>query len=132
MVTEDHPNPNPPMGGAQPRRSRQPKDARAPAPLSADQGGLPEVINAIADRVDPILKLITTVYERKLAAREADARLAKHLSWIAVAIIALVVLSAAVLTYLGKVDGSTFGFLLGLVVGYMLTYVRDAISPPME
>jgi hypothetical protein len=46
--------------------------------------------------------------------------------------VVLIVLVAGTLTYLDKVDGSTFTFLLGTVVGYVLTFIREWIAPPVE
>ena len=48
---------------------------------------------------------------------------------IAFAVIALIIGSAGLLTYLDKIDGSTFTFLLGLIVGYALTFIQGFIQP---
>lgn len=45
----------------------------------------------------------------------------KHMAWIALTVVVVIVGIAAVLTYKGKIDGSTFTFLLGLIVGHVLT-----------
>lgn len=91
-----------------------------------------ELVDVVADRVDPILKLISSVMERSLKAQESGARFRTKMAWIAVMVVALVVGTASVLTYNDKLDGSTYGFLLGLVVGYVLTFVRDAITPSTD
>lgn len=88
------------------------------------------IINAIADRAEPLMKILSEVADRKLRAQEAITRFQVRMSWLAVLVVVFIVLSAAVMTYLGKLDGSTFGFLLGTVVGYVLTFIRDAIAPP--
>jgi len=50
------------------------------------------------------------------------------MSLFAVLLVAFIVLVAGLLTWKGKIDGSTFTFLLGLIVGYVLTFVRDQIT----
>jgi hypothetical protein len=52
------------------------------------------------------------------------------MAWAAICVVAVIVGVAAFLTYHGKIDGSTFTFLLGLIVGYVLTFVRDQITGP--
>jgi hypothetical protein len=97
---------------------------------SREENALVLLVNTIADRIDPVLKLVTTVMERNLRGEEQETRFRIGMAWIAVTVVALVVGIAAFLTYLGKIDGATMGFLLGLVVGYVLTFIRDAIEPP--
>lgn len=91
-----------------------------------------DIINTIADRVDPLLRIVTTMGERMLKSQETEAHFRTRMAWVAVGIVTLIVAVAGGLTYVGKVDGSTFGFLLGLIVGYVLTFIRDAIKPPAE
>lgn len=93
---------------------------------------LVDIINVVGDRAEAITKLITTVYERRLAQFDAQSKLARHLSVMAAAIILVIVGSAAGLTYVGKMDGSSFGLLLGVVVGYLLNFIRDALKPKGE
>jgi lipopolysaccharide export LptBFGC system permease protein LptF len=102
-----------------------------PRPLPPPEG-LVEVINAIADRVDPLLRILTTAAERSLEAKKAEARHHVRMSWVAFAVVFLIVAVSAWLTFVGRIDGSTFTFLLGLIVGYVLTFVRDQIAPPSE
>lgn len=103
----------------------QPKAQPTPASLV-------DIINIIADRVEPVVKIITTIAERSLKANQAEARFRVHMAWIAVLIVAMIVVISGTLTYFGKLDGPTFGFLLGLIVGYVLTFIRDSIKPPAE
>lgn len=97
-----------------------------PAPTIID------IISIIVDKVDPICKIVTTMAERMLKSKETEARFRTRMAWVAVVIVTLIVGTAGILTYVGKVDGSTFGFLLGLIVGYVLTFIRDAIRPSSE
>ena len=64
------------------------------------------------------------------ANQEAKARFSLRMSLIACGVVLAIVVVAGTLTFEGKVDGSTFTFLLGLVVGYVLTFIRDSIQPP--
>ncbi len=111
------------------------KPAENKGPVSgpaAQQEALSLLVHAIADRVDPVIKLITTIGERYVQAQETKAKYNIRMAWVAVSVITLIVLVASGLTYAGKVDGSTFTFLLGLIVGYVLTFIRDAIRPQGE
>ncbi len=67
-----------------------------------------------------------------MKAEDARARHRVTMTRVGVPAVFLVVAAAGLLTYLDKVDGSAFTFLLGLVVGYVLSFVRDAIAPPEE
>lgn len=110
----------------------RPERGKVALPPSCSDNGIVQIINAIADRVDPLIKVVTAIAERALQAKVADTRFRVHMAWVAVLIVALIVGVASWLTYAGKLDGSTYGFLLGLIVGYVLTFVRDAIRPPKE
>lgn len=116
------------------------KDGPQPEPnAERDTAGRPQgsgtsegwvlFINTIADRVDPIVKLLTAWMEQSLKAKQSENRFQAGMAWVAVSVVLVVVSVAGGLTYTGHVDGSTFTFLLGLVVGYVLTFVRDAIQP---
>jgi len=89
-----------------------------------------EMINVLADRVDPVVKLIQAAVTSYQNGQEREIRFQKQMSLIAVLLIGFIVSVAAVLTWKGKIDGSTFTFLLGLIVGYVLTFVRDQITGP--
>ncbi len=89
-----------------------------------------DVVNAVLDRVQPLIDLINTLADKSLRTREAEGRFKIRMAWIVAGLVVFIVGGAGVLTYFGKVDGQTFGFLLGLVVGYVLTFIRDAIYPP--
>jgi hypothetical protein len=52
------------------------------------------------------------------------------MAWVAVSVVGLIIAVSGFLTYKGKIDGSTFTFLLGLIVGYVLTFLRDQITGP--
>lgn len=112
----------------------QPKDKINPQvnsnqPPQSSQISLVDIVNVISDRVDPIIQLIKTITEKNHASRESEAKFKIHMAWVAVVVVGIIVGVSSLLTWLGKMDGSTFGFLLGLVIGYALTFIRDALRP---
>src|SRR3989442_1685459 len=107
-------------------------DPQEPRAAQSLQPSLVDIINAIAERAEPLIKLVTTFYERSLKAQEATARFSTGMAVVAAFIITLIVAVSGFLTYSGKLDGASFTFLLGLVVGYLLNFLRDAIIPPSE
>jgi hypothetical protein len=97
-----------------------------------NQISLIDIVNVVSDRVEPIVKLITTLAEKNIAAKESAAKFKIRMSWVAVFVLVIVVGVSALMTWIGKLDGSTFGFLLGLVIGYALTFIRDTLQPKQE
>jgi hypothetical protein len=91
------------------------------------KGGFIEVIS---ENVEPLSKLITNIAEKYIAIKEREVKFSIAMGLIAVGVVTLIIVSAAILTYYGKIDGSTFTFLLGLIVGYVLTFVKESINPP--
>jgi hypothetical protein len=89
-----------------------------------------QIIQTLADRADPLIKIVTQLLERLLHAQEARARFSIRMALIACGVVLMIILMAGILTFTGKIDGSTFTFLLGLTVGYILTFIRDSIQPP--
>lgn len=89
-----------------------------------------EIIHTLADRADPLIKIVTQLLERLLHAQEAKARFSIRMSLIECGVVLVIVVVAGILTFTGKIDGSTFTFLLGLTVWYILTFIRDSIQPP--
>ena len=106
----------------------EPNKTPAPQP----QPNLVDIINALAEKADPIVKLIAAAVDRYQKGKEREAQLQKHMSLVAISVVFLTVGVAGFLTYVGKIEGSTFTFLLGLIVGYVLTFVRDQIKSPND
>ena len=106
--------------------------ARKPQRREPSDGSLVEVIDKVLERVEPLVKLIETFSTQSLKSREAEGRFKIWMALFAAVVVVLVVGVSAFLTYEGKLDGSTFGFLLGLVVGYVLSFIREAIYPPKQ
>lgn len=88
------------------------------------------LIEIISKNVEPLSKLITNIADKYIEIQEREFEFSKTMGKIAVMVVTLIIASAAILTYYGKIDGSTFTFLLGLIVGYVLTFVKEAITPP--
>ena len=63
------------------RRSRGPEEQSSGA----------EIVNAVLDRVQPLIDLINTIAERSLKAREAEGRFKMRMTWIVAGLVALIV-----------------------------------------
>jgi uncharacterized membrane protein len=105
-----------------PPPAQQPSQPPPPQPPN-----LVDLINAIADRAKPIMDLITTTMQERQKGVQEELRFQVHMAWVAISVVIAIVAVSAFLTFRGKIDGSTFTFLLGLIVGYVLTFVRDQI-----
>jgi hypothetical protein len=113
-------------------------DPAAPALPSNPQQPVPpepspnlvDLINVLADRMDAIIKVYQTTMAHRQTTQVNEDRFQMKMSWLALSMVAFIVVVAAFLTYRGKIDGSTFTFLPGLIVGYLLTFVRDQITGP--
>jgi len=112
-----------------PADKRPPEQGMIGEQITPQSSGLLEIANLIIDRAEPFIKIVESVAEKSLTSKKADARFRIQMAWVAVAIVTLIVVAASVLTFQEKLDGSTYGFLLGLIVGYVLTFIRDAIKP---
>lgn len=91
---------------------------------------LVDLITVVLDKVDPLIRLVQTTMEQRQKSNEHEARFQTRMAGYAILVVIAVVGAAGFLTYEGKIDGSTFTFLLGLIVGYVLTFVRDQITGP--
>lgn len=112
-------------------------DPTSPPPIEKNsEAGRANELVALAklffEKVDPVIHIVETVMDRRLRAAESESKFRVRMALVAILLVGLVVATAAYMTYLGKLDGSTFGFLLGLVVGYVLTFIRDAITAGTE
>jgi len=63
--------------------------------------------------------------ELEKASMQFTSKMSNKAIWLVVFIISV----AGVLTFFQKIDGSTFTFLLGLIVGYVLTFIKQSINP---
>jgi len=85
-------------------------------------------ISILSDNTDNLISLISGVADKWLEFKKTNLKFTTTMSVFAFMIILLIVGSAGWLTYLGKIDGSTFTFLLGLIVGYALTFLQNMIN----
>lgn len=117
----------PPMG----KVPEQPesRNSESPGPGEAQNITMIDVINTIADRADPLIQLAKSWGEHNVEVRQAERDYQTRMTWTVVGLVVFVVSVAAFLTYLDKMAGSTLSFLLGLTLGYVLTFVRNAIHP---
>lgn len=108
-----------------------PPQPQPPQPnQAAPQANLGDLINIIAERAKPLTDLIKGIADQYEKRGERENRFQIHMAWIALCVVLSIVTVSGFLTYEGKIDGSTFTFLLGLIVGYVLTFVRDQITGP--
>lgn len=92
--------------------------------------GEESIIDIIAKNVEPLSKLISDIAEKWIKIKDKESRFRVSMGIIAVIVVSLIVGVAAFLTYYNRIEGATFTFLLGLIVGYMLTFIREASYPP--
>jgi len=110
----------------------EPSAPQIPPPPSGPQPppNLVDIINVVTAKADALLNLINGMMEQHQKGKEREERFQMRMARTALLMVMGIVIIAAFLTYYGKIDGSTFTFLLGLVVGYVLTFVRDQITGP--
>lgn len=87
------------------------------------------IIEVIADNERPIINLINLVADKFLKHQEREAKFSFRMSMLLAVLVIFIVIVASILTFYDKIDGSTFTFLLGLVVGYVLTFFTGLIYP---
>lgn len=95
----------------------------------AGQANLLDLIDKVAEKVDPVVQLIQTIAQKHQEGAKARAKFKIQLVWVAVVVIGLILIGATFMTYAEKMAGSTYGFLLGTIVGYALTLVTELINP---
>ncbi len=88
------------------------------------------IIEVIAEHEQPITNLINLIADKFLKSSERETKFSFNMALLFVFIISMIVIVSALLTFYDKIDGAALTFLLGLIVGYMLTFIREAIYPP--
>ncbi len=83
----------------------------------------------IVTNAGPVSSLIEIITTKLLSSKEVDTKHSLKMAYVAVFLVSFIIVVTGLLTYLDKIDGSTFTFLMGLIVGYVLTFVREAIFP---
>lgn len=87
------------------------------------------LIDFVYKNSEELFSMAKELLKNKIEAIKFTHKFRFRMSLMAVIMVSIIVICASVLTYLNKIDGSTFTFLLGLIVGYVLTYIRDSIEP---
>lgn len=90
------------------------------------------LLNVIALNFKDIMELGKEYFQHQNGLNKSGIRFSLGLSIIAAFLILIIVGAAGFLTYHEKIDGSTFTFLLGTIVGYLLTFIQRAINPDEE
>lgn len=90
------------------------------------------LMNVISLNFKEIIELGKEYFQHQKGINKSGVRFSLGLSIIAAFIILIIVGAAGFLTYHNKIDGSTFTFLLGTIVGYLITFIQKAISPDQE
>lgn len=85
-------------------------------------------IKLISEHSEPLINLIKETSEKWLKFKKSSVTHSILMSILAILVVFLIVGISGYLTSQGKIDGSTFTFLLGLIVGYVLTFIRDSIG----
>jgi len=88
------------------------------------------LIDLLAEHEKPISNLINLIADKFLRHQERETKFSFRMSGLLAGIVIFIVSIASILTYYNKIDGSTFTFLLGLIVGYVLTFFTGLIYPP--
>jgi hypothetical protein len=83
----------------------------------------------LAQRSGELVAFIAGIMGQQRLGREIEARFRIRMAVLAGLFVLIVVGLATWLTYAGKLDGGSLSFLLGLVTGYMLNYLRDSMPP---
>lgn len=83
----------------------------------------------ISNLIDKLNNSIENISKQFLNHKSSESKFSLKMAYLLTGLISLIVIIAAVLTLYGKLDGSALTFLFGLLIGYMLTFIREAIYP---
>ncbi len=99
------------------------KLAATPAPFLANILAHPEEVVRLVKGVGEALA------DSFVKVQDADNRHVRKLAYLIAGVLALIIVSAAVLTATGKLDAVSFGFLAGTIVGGLITYLMQSLTP---
>lgn len=88
-----------------------------------------ELIHTISDRTPELGQLVERWSTQLFKHRELRTAHHRKMALYAVSSVSLIVAVSAWLTYVDKIDGASFTFLLGLVVGHLLSFLLAAVAP---
>src|SRR6266852_7783058 len=81
----------------------KPEQTVAKQPPAPQPGpNLIDIITVLAEKADPIVKLLTTTMEGYHKGKEREGRLQTRMAWAAVSVVIVIVCVSAFLTYKGK------------------------------
>lgn len=124
-----------------PQNSEQQSSSTPPHIINESKPeSLNSLIEAIGKNVEPIRLLISELAEKWLKIKESEfefnkkmieseLEFNKRMVYSVVLIVVLIIISASILTFYNKIEGSTFTFLLGLIMGYILTFIKEIAFP---
>lgn len=98
--------------------------------ISEEQKKIPLAV--IAENAPQLGQLVKEISSEWLQHSRTSHSFNLRMTTLAVAVVLVVVAASGFLTWTGQLDGSTFAFLLGLIVGYILTFIRQSIAPEPE
>ena len=84
----------------------------------------------ISNLIDKVNETINNIADKILRHQEHEKKFSIKMSVLLAVLIIFIIIVASLLTFYNRIDGSTFTFLLGLIVGYILTFFTGAIYPP--
>jgi len=87
------------------------------------------LIDVIDSNSKELITMANEYIQMKRDELKHEIKFSLRMSLFAVIIVFVIVGAATWVTILGKIDGSTYTFLLGLIVGYILTFIKSAINP---
>ncbi len=87
-----------------------------------------EYNSAIANCIEEIPQLIRDGIDKWSGYIKDEKDFKIKMSNRALVLIAIILIAASVFTYLGTIDGQTYAFLLGSILGYTLTFIGKSIG----
>ncbi len=99
------------------------------------------IIDSIGKNSEPILKILSQIAkdflnyragerEFEIALEEKAIKFRQKMGYLAIILMIFIVSVSGFLTYVNEIDGATFTFLLGIIVGYMLLFFKESVFPP--
>jgi len=107
------------------------------SPEAIPEEGVSDIIDSLADNepnlsklVENVTKNILKVKESHLKTQESFYSFAKHNIRLGVIAVIVIITGLFGLTYLGKIDGAVLTFSLGVILGYLLSFMARFSQMP--
>jgi hypothetical protein len=95
-----------------------------PAPRPANPGEpLSATLDSVGRNKDAIIAIVKGVSQEIHQARTTHLGNSRHLSWLIVVFLGVVVVGAGALVFAGRMSDGSFTFLLGVMIGYLMQFV---------